>query len=141
MSFVLDASVALSWLFERERGEERSRADAALERLSAEEAVVPALWHAEIVNALVVAQRRGVLSEAGISQYLTRLSELPITTDETPPSARREAILGLARDHGLSAYDATYLDLALRNRSALATFDAELASAMRETGGEVFEDA
>ncbi len=138
MSLVLDASVALAWLFGRERDDEATRAARALDAIESDEVAVPALWHAEVVNALLVGQRRGVLNEASTSDYLARLSQLPIATDETPPAARREAVLGLARDHGLSAYDATYLDLALRSHAALATFDGKLAVAMRAAGGEVF---
>lgn len=48
--------------------------------------------------------------------------------------------MALARHHELSAYDATYLDLALRSGAALATFDRKLADAMREAGGAVFPE-
>jgi predicted nucleic acid-binding protein len=46
--------------------------------------------------------------------------------------------MALAREHGLTAYDATYLDLALRKNAVLATFDGKLAEAMRRAGGKVF---
>lgn len=141
MKLVLDASMALAWLFQRERMNEAARADQALDILAEGEARVPPLWHAEVVNALLVGERRGVVREASVADYLSRLGRLPILTDEASPAGRQEGVLALARAHGLSAYDATYLDLALRTESALATFDQKLAAAMRAAGGVVFGEA
>ncbi|WP_233472371.1 type II toxin-antitoxin system VapC family toxin [Cupriavidus respiraculi] len=45
----------------------------------------------------------------------------------------------MAREHSLTAYDATYLDLALRNGAVLATLDKALARAMHHAGGTVFQ--
>lgn len=140
MSLVLDASMALSWLFARASREEALTADLALAELAETEAMVPSLWHVEMANALLVGERRKVVSEARVTDYLARLSQLPITTDDVTPSSRREAVMGLARAHRLTAYDATYLDLALRRNAVLATFDTALAKAMRDAGGQVFGD-
>jgi predicted nucleic acid-binding protein len=101
---------------------------------------VPALWHAEISNALLVGERRKVVREAQVLDYLSRLSKLPIITDDVEPASRREGVMALARQYGLSAYDATYLDLALRQGAVLATFDRRLAEAMTSTGGQLFEE-
>lgn len=56
------------------------------------------------------------------------------------PVMRCDLVLALAREHGLTAYDATYLELALRVGAVLATFDGKLADAMRRAGGTVFGD-
>lgn len=140
MRLVLDASMALAWLFERENAEEIDCADRALALVADAEALVPPLWHTEVANALLIGERRRVVNEAQVIDYLSRLSRLPIATDDASPASRRDLVMALAREHGLSAYDASYLDLALRTGSVLATFDGKLAEAMRRAGGTVFGD-
>ena len=141
MKLVWDASIALAWLFKREKQDEAACADRALVIMEQAGASVPPLWHAEVANALLVGERRRVITAAQTIDYLNRLSLLPILTDDASPASRRDPVMSLAREHGLSAYDATYLDLALRTNSALATFDGELADAMRRAGGKVFTDS
>lgn len=138
MKLVLDASMALAWVFERQNKEEAQCAEKALTAITDFEAIVPALWHIEIANALLVGERRKVISEAQVIDYLNRLSKLPILTDDVAPANRRELVMGLAREHELTAYDAIYLDLALRTNAALATFDNKLAKAMHRAGGKIF---
>ncbi|WP_458766265.1 type II toxin-antitoxin system VapC family toxin [Cupriavidus basilensis] len=138
MTLVLDASMALAWLFERADQIQAECADKVLSALTSYEVVVPPLWHVETANALLVAERRKVVTEAQVADFVSKLGSLPITTDSAAPAERREVVMALAREHRLTAYDATYLDLALRNGAALATFDGALASAMRNAGGVVF---
>ncbi len=140
MKLVLDASSALSWIFERTNKKEITCSDRLLSILSGVDIYVPSLWHTEITNALLVGERRKVITEAQVIDYLHKISRLPIITDETMAFNRREIILNLAREHKLTTYDATYLDLALRNDATLATFDMPLATAMRRAGGIVFGD-
>lgn len=140
MKLVIDASMALAWIFERANKKEALSADRALSALAEAEATTPSLWHTEIANALVVAERRRVVTEAQVIDYLNRLSQLPITTDDVPTEHRRDAVISLAREYSLTAYDATYMDLALRVNAELATFDTKLANAMRKAGGVVFGD-
>ena len=137
---VLDASMALAWLFERQQPKERDCADRALLALAHAKTWVPSLWYTEVANALLVGERRRVVTESQTFGYLSKLSALPITTDPESPLHRRDAVIALAREHQLSAYDATYLDLALRTNAVLATFDGQLANAMRRAGGSVFGD-
>jgi predicted nucleic acid-binding protein len=132
--------MALGWLFERANKKEVACANSVLESLSEMETYVPALWHTEITNALLVAERRKVVTEAQVMDYLGKLSYLPFITDDVSVVSRREVVMALAREHGLTTYDATYLDLALRNNSVLATFDAQLAHAMRRAGGVIYGD-
>jgi predicted nucleic acid-binding protein len=134
MTWVLDASAALAWVFERSNPDEAARALAHLEKLAVEEAIVPELWHLEVANALVVAQRREVISTARAHGFLARLGALPIQTHSATFADRRERLFDLGREHGLSAYDATYLDLALQTGAALATFDRRLADAADKAG-------
>lgn len=134
MSFVLDASAALAWAFERSAPEEAQAALTLLNRLRDDEALVPDLWHLEVTNALVVGNRRGAISAAKVSDFLARLDALPIRIDTTPAAERKEHLFSLAREHELSAYDAAYLDLAMRTGSPLATFDRRLAAARDRAG-------
>lgn len=139
MTVVLDASAALAWLFGRDDKTERKHADAMLETLGDGGGLVPVLWHSEVCNALIVAERRKVANEAQTTDFLARLAALPIETDSAPMPVRRDIPLALARRFGLSVYDAVYLELALRNDARLASFDRKLIAAMRKAGGKVFE--
>lgn len=138
VNLVLDASMSLAWLFKRVKRDEAACADRALVIMEQTGASVPPLWHTEVANALLVGERRRVITAAQTIDYLNRLSLLPILTDDASPASRRDPVMSLAREHRLSAYDAIYLDLALRTNSALATFDGVLADAMRRAGGKVF---
>jgi len=123
MPFVLDASIALGWAFE---DEDHPTAALALRRIRTDDALVPSLWWFELRNALISNERRGRLTEAECASFLRDLSRLPVTVDTTPDEA---GVLGLARRHRLSVYDASYLDLARRMGLALATLDQKLARA------------
>lgn len=138
MKLVLDASMALAWLFERDNAKESSTANKLLKNLANAETVVPVLWHTEITNALLIAERRKVVTEAHVIDYLNRLSNLPILTDSIIMADHRNFIMSLAREYKLTTYDATYLDLALRSNATLATFDKELTNAMRKAGGKIY---
>jgi predicted nucleic acid-binding protein len=122
-ALVVDASVVIAWLFD---DEEEARADKALEHLAGEGALVPHLWHLETRNTLLVAERRGRLSAAGVNERLDALKGLPIRTDEEPDF---QSAFALARAHRLSFYDAVYLELAKRESAELATLDEALGKA------------
>ena len=121
--FVLDASVAACWLLD---DEDDADANAALERLGQEDALVPQLWHIEIRNCLLVARRRRRLSGDDLRERLRALAGLPVRTDADfdPDSS-----FALADRHGLSLYDALYLNLAQRRGIPLATLDKTLRGA------------
>lgn len=131
MPFVLDASIAACWAFP---DEDRPRADAAFARIRTDEAVVPALWWFEVRNVLVVNERRKRIAESDTVSFLRALARLPIRVDRSPDEA---VVLRLARTHKLSVYDASYLELALRERLPLATLDASLAAAALAEGAEL----
>ena len=130
-ALVIDSSVALVWCFEDEAS---PRSDALLEQIRDEGAVVPGLWHLEIANVLLQAEKRGRITAADIALRLELMAELPIDTDnETAARAWRE-ILTLARAEGLTTYDAAYLDLAIRRGLPLLTKDNALIAAAARTG-------
>jgi len=130
--FVADSSVTISWVA-------LSQSSAATDRLLDDVAsgtpfTVPVLWMFEVSNSLLMLMRRKRIDPdesiraRGILRRLT-----PIVDDEGPRFALGE-ITDLAQKHGLSVYDATYLELALRKRLPLATRDAALHKAAKRAG-------
>lgn len=120
---VLDASIAAAWLFDDESA---PSANSLLISLREWEAVVPQHWHLEVRNALIVGERRGRIRPDEVDERLIDLGTLPVRTDSEPDF---DAALRLARFHGLSFYDAVYLELARRQGLPLATLDADLGAA------------
>src|SRR5260370_42587494 len=118
MPFVLDASIAACWAFP---DEEDPRAEAALARVRIEDAVVTSLWWFEVRNILVVNERRKRITESGTNSFLRELARLRIRMDREPEES---AVLRLARAHRLSVYDASCLELALREAMPVATWMA-----------------
>jgi predicted nucleic acid-binding protein len=130
-SFVLDASATLAWCFE-DGG--TVRAAAVLECLRDREALVPPLWLLELANGLVGAERRGRITRAESTRFLGLVAELPIRIDQTSTLNLASSVMELARQYDLSAYDAAYLELALRLGQPLATLDGRLRSAADRAG-------
>lgn len=129
--FVLDASVTVAWVFEDETA---LYTESVLEMLSTGEAVVPVVWPLEVANALLSAERRRRLTRAKAAKFLAALQDLPITVDADGPLRAFSEILSLARERGLSAYDASYLDLAIRTGLPLATLDKNLRKGAQQIG-------
>ena len=133
--FVLDASVAVAWCFEDET---TKFTEGVLDLISAgAEALVPSIWPLEISNALLVAERRKRIALAKVTALLHRIAGLPIHVTRTESKQAFEQILPMARQQGLSQYDAAYLELAVREGLALATLDRELQRAAKATGVEL----
>ena len=128
-SFVIDNSVVISWCFK----DQSSRyADTILDRLVESTAVVPPIWPLEVVNVLLVAERRNRLSEADSIRFITLLSQLPISVEQVQPESLMVEILALAREHKLSSYDASYLNLAMNKGVPIATLDKGLRFAAKK---------
>ena len=128
--FVIDTSVVMSWCF---KDETNRYADGILDLLEEATALVPSIWPLEVGNVLLVAERRKRLSEADSMRFITLLSELPIIVEQEPPERMIHEILTLAREHKLSSYDASYLDLAMRKGLSIATIDKNLVAAAKRS--------
>jgi len=124
--FVVDNSVVMAWCFEDEDGD---YASGILERLVDGEALVPGVWPLEVANVLLVAERNRRLGEADSTRFVSLLSQLPIVVETEAPQRVMAEILALAREHKLSSYDASYLDLAMRSGLPIATLDSSLKRA------------
>ena len=132
---VLDASFVLRYVLHT--GAPRPHA-AGLQALRDCELIVPPLWNAEVSNALAQAERRGAAAPERVGQALAAILALAPSVDGTPIDVPRN--LECARAYGLSAYDALYLELALRRRAALATFDVEMMAAAPRAGVRLYPD-
>lgn len=128
-AFVVDASVSAAWFL---ADEATSYTEAALEATADAEVWVPALWQLEVGNLLLGAQRRRRITEAKRRELVAAAAALRLRVDREPVSMVH--LDELAATHGLSAYDAAYLELALRRRVALASLDQALIRAMAKVG-------
>lgn len=126
MSLVLDASLTIAWFLDDEG---TPAVDAVLDEVAATGAIVPPLWRIEVANALQMAVRRRRIDLAFRDDALRELAVLPIAIDGESLEHCWSAALTLADTHGLTLYDATYLELAQRRRLPLATLDRALGAA------------
>ena len=130
-ALVLDASIILAWMFEDER---TSEIDAIAADLPTAEACAPGLLRVEVANVLAMSKRRGRISAALLERFLVRLEALPIVHEPGPEPRVLRDIVRLARTEGLTVYDATYLELALRCQASLASRDNTLRAAAQRLG-------
>lgn len=130
--WVIDASVTLPWFFPDEA---TPFTEGLLDALGDQVLWAPVLWVLECINVLQSAQRRGRISARRRAQIAEELSALPVRLDlEVPDFVGLDR---LAATHGLSAYDAAYLELALRRSLTLVSLDARLVAAARAIGHPV----
>ena len=130
--FVVDASVVLTWCFPDENSALTQKVAQMFKQ--GDSAIAPSFWPHEVLNALLVGERRKRISTVLVRTFLTDVGALPITLQEVPAEAVFDGIQALSRAHGLTTYDAAYLDLAQTNRLALATLDEDLIRACGKAG-------
>jgi predicted nucleic acid-binding protein len=131
VSLVLDPSLALSWYFEDER---TLQADALLDQVVDQGAVVPALWRLEVAKAFQVALRRKRIDTAFRDNALSELAMMAIIVDPDTDVHAWTTTLRLSDRFRLTAYDASYLELAQRRTLPLATLDQQLRAAAHTLG-------
>lgn len=119
---VVDACTVISWVLEDERSAD---ADAALDTVAREGALIPGNFISEVTNALLRAERRGRTDDITAGMALSEILELPLTVESPDP----HTMLALARVHALTCYDSAYLALALQAQLPLATVDRALRQA------------
>lgn len=121
----------MAWCFEDEATD---YTDSLLMFLAEGNVRVPSIWPLEVANVLALSERRGRTNQAKITRFLHLLNDLPITIDAKTGEKAFTEILTLARSNRLTAYDAAYLELALREGLPLATLDEELKQAAGNLG-------
>ena len=135
MTLVPDVSAILSQVLD---DEDATYAEAVIEAIAADDALVPTLFWFEIRNALLTAERRKRLTAKATTAFLADLSLLPIEVDDLP---RESAVFDLARRHRLTIYDAAYLELAQRTGLALARVDRALMAVANAAGVGLFRSS
>ncbi|MHB8973416.1 MAG: type II toxin-antitoxin system VapC family toxin [Pirellulaceae bacterium] len=122
-TLVLDCSMAMAWCF----ADEGTQGTAEIQdRLVAEAAIVPGHWFLEVANVLALAEKRQRISAADVVQFVKLLAAFDIQVDNEFSARAFDHILPLSRGHGLTTYDAAYLDLAIRRQLPLASLDDDL---------------
>ncbi len=138
MSVIADISVVLAWMFEEDQS---AAALDILPLIEQQGLLVPPLWWTELENGILMGERRGRKSPVELSEFLKLVRALPIETDDTPRHRVSDAVIGLGRQQGLTAYDATYVELALRAAAPLATFDTAIRSCAAAVGIQILPKA
>jgi len=133
--FVLDGSVTMAWFF---ADESNAYADAVLTELETARALVPSIWSLEVANTVLVGERRKRSTEAQAAAWLGILESLAIEVDGETTSHAWSETLALARSQNLSAYDAAYLELAMRRGLPIATLDGKLKNAALAVGVSIY---
>ena len=134
--FVLNASIVLTWCFPDEKAQ---KAEEVSERIAGGDmVVVPAFWRHEVLNALLVGERRNRLTPELTQTFIADLNRLPVEVDDgATPEVVFTTTQALCRKHGLTAYDAAYLEIAIRGAYPLATVDEDLRRAAVAEGVQV----
>ncbi len=138
MNFVLDNSVVMRWYFGDGSATDLEYASRVLDSMASAEVLVPGVWGLEVANVLARAEAKGLTTEARTETFIGMLHRMNINTDGATPTQALTSILQLARRYNLSSYDASYLELAMREDLPLATLDADLRRAAELVGVEHF---
>ena len=133
MAIVIDASIAIAWRLRDREG--TPYADSAIDRGGLKNVIVPDLFWHEVRNVLLGAERKGRIDAGTAEDHLKDLRQLSLQSDSDQDDGQ---IAALARRHGLSGYDAAYLETAIRRGAELTTLDKRLAAVASKEG--VFMD-
>jgi predicted nucleic acid-binding protein len=131
LSIVVDMSVVLAWLFDEQQTPQSLD---VLRSVEIEGLLVPPLWWTELENGILSGERRGRVNAEHSAAFVQLVRALPIETDDAPRHRVIDHVLDLGRTHQLTAYDATYIELAQRAHATLCTFDEDMrrcAAALR----------
>lgn len=141
--FVLDTSVSAAWVIDAQITPYKR---SVLKSLLTKTAIVPALWHIEMSNLLCKYARKNNLNMSNVEVHLASLAALSIKTFEWDASkvARLKynamrSVTQTALKHGLTSYDAQYLQLALRENLPLASCDEQLCASAKEAGVAIYQ--
>ena len=138
MSFVLDNSVTMRWFFGDGKPQDLAYAGRVLDAMQDAKALVPMTWGLEVANVIAKAEEKALVTEARSGAFLEMLEDVDIEVDTATFAHALSDTLQLARRYRLSAYDASYLELALRTGLPLATLDEDLQKAARKAGVKKF---
>jgi len=138
VSFVLDNSVTMRWFFGDGKPQELAYAGKVLDAMKKANALVPVTWGLEVANVIAKAEAKGWVTEARSGAFVEMLEGVDIEVDAATFQHALSDTLQLARRYKLSAYDASYLELALRQGIPLATLDEDLQKVAKKAGVKKF---
>jgi predicted nucleic acid-binding protein len=121
---VIDASTALAWAFN-----EDDFADRFAKQLAAERLLAPPIWRLEVVNVMLRNERQRLITAEQGNRILTALHAIGVEIVDTQATQSLEQLADFARPYQLTAYDAAYLDVALKTLATLLTLDQNLKDA------------
>lgn len=130
-AFILDCSTTMAWCFADETNEQ---ADTILNLLKDTKAFVPNIWSLEVINVLRVGERKKRISIDQSNNFISLINTLPIEIDMGVNELPNRKILEISRKYLLSAYDASYLELAIRKGIPFSSFDKILCAAAKKAG-------
>ena len=128
----------MRWFFGDGKPLELAYAAKVLDALKSTNAIVPATWGLEVANVIARAEAKSLVTEARSGAFLALLEGVNIDVDAATFVHALSGTLQLARRYKLSAYDASYLELALRRGLPLATLDEDLQKAAKKAGVKKF---
>lgn len=128
----------MRWFFGDGRPKELDYANTVLDAINSQNAIAPATWGLEVANVIVRAEAKDLVTEARSGAFLEMLDGLDIEIDAATFAHALSDTLQLARRYRLSAYDASYLELAMRLGIPLATLDENLQKAAKKAGVKLF---
>ena len=137
--FVLDNSVSMRWLLASEKASDQKYSVNVLESMRNVDALTPNLWHLEAINILIGAEKRGEVSLGEIERFISQLENLPIHVDPLTAHQAFSRTLALSRAYNISSYDASYLELAMREGLPLASLDKKLVKAAKKAEVEIYK--
>jgi predicted nucleic acid-binding protein len=130
-SLIIDCSITMTWCF----ADAATRATSEIQdRLVTESALVPAHWFLEVANVLAMSEKRRRLTPAKSDEFIRLLLLLDLEVDDESPGRAFDHVVPLCRAHGLTSYDAAYLELAVRRQLPLASLDDDLCAAAAKLG-------
>lgn len=128
----------MRWFFGDGKPQELAYAAKVLDALKVTNAIVPVTWGLEVANVIARAEAKSLVTEARSGAFLALLEDVDINVDAATFVQALSGTLQLARRYKLSAYDASYLELALRRGLPLATLDEDLQKAAKKAGVKKF---
>ena len=136
VGFVLDCSVTLCWYFQDEVND---YADDVQDQLVHVQAIVPVIWPLEVANCLLVGERRKRSTVSQATSWTQHLATMPISVETLTTAQAWGSILAIGRAHDVTAYDAAYLELAIRRGLPLATVDTKLKAAAAKAAVKTYQ--
>ena len=139
MSFVLDNSVSMRWYFGDGSVRDLAYANRVLDVMENSKVIVPATWGLEVGNVIARSESKSLVTIEASNKFIEMIKGADITVDAHTFEYALTRNLELARTYKLTAYDASYLELALRLRIPLATLDENLRKAAKKSGVKIFD--